>query len=309
MSVRVAVLGLGEAGSEIASDLVEAGAVVQGYDPVRPAPAGVQEHRSEAEAVTGADVVLSVNSAADATTALRNGAPAARQAVWADLNTGSAGLKRDLTAALAEASETSVFADVALLTPVPGKGLRTPMLASGPGARRLAEILTPLGAGAEIVDGEPGEAATRKLLRSVFFKGLAAAVVEALAAARAAGLEPWLRDNIADELARADSTTVERLVTGSVEHAVRRSHEMAAAAALLVDLGVEPRIARASHDLLAELAAVGSVDASRVDASRVDASRADASRADASRNDASRNDASRNDATHARTTHAKERTA
>ncbi|MBE1879036.1 DUF1932 domain-containing protein [Myceligenerans pegani] len=254
MAVRVAVLGLGEAGSEIARGLVDAGAVVQGYDPIRPAPSGVHVRHSEADAVIGAQLVLSVNSAADAPTALRNGARAAHQAVWADLNTGSAGLKRDLAAALAESSPTSLFADVALMSPVPGRGLRTPMLVSGPGARQFAETLGPLGAGVTIIDGGPGQAATRKLLRSVFFKGLAAAVVEALAAARTVGLEPWLRDNIADELARADATTVERLVAGSAEHALRRSHEMAAAAELLAELGVEPRIAGASRDLLVELA-------------------------------------------------------
>jgi hypothetical protein len=62
----VAVLGLGEAGSEIARDLVAAGVVVRGYDPVVPAAADVVACTSEAEAVTGAALVLSVNSAADA---------------------------------------------------------------------------------------------------------------------------------------------------------------------------------------------------------------------------------------------------
>ena len=37
----VAVLGLGEAGSAIAADLYAAGAVVRGFDPRRPAGAGV----------------------------------------------------------------------------------------------------------------------------------------------------------------------------------------------------------------------------------------------------------------------------
>ena len=41
--------------------------------------------------------------------------------------------------------------------------------------------------------GEAGAAAARKLVRSVFYKGLAAAVTEALRAARAAGCEQWLR--------------------------------------------------------------------------------------------------------------------
>jgi len=37
-----------------------------------------------------------------------------------------------------------------------------------------------LGAAVEVVGERPGEAALRKLLRSVFFKGMAAAVLEAL---------------------------------------------------------------------------------------------------------------------------------
>jgi 3-hydroxyisobutyrate dehydrogenase-like beta-hydroxyacid dehydrogenase len=49
----------------------------------------------------------------------------------------------------------------------------------------------------DVLPGPPGAAAARKLVRSVFYKGLAAAVTEALRAARAAGCEPWLRDNIA----------------------------------------------------------------------------------------------------------------
>jgi 3-hydroxyisobutyrate dehydrogenase-like beta-hydroxyacid dehydrogenase len=49
--------------------------------------------------------------------------------------------------------------------------------------------LEPLGAAVEVVGEKPGEAALRKLLRSVFFKGMAAAVLEALEAARKFGLE------------------------------------------------------------------------------------------------------------------------
>lgn len=123
-----------------------------------------------------------------------------------------------------------------------------------PSLGRYAELLTPLGAQVEVLDGPPGEAATRKLLRSVFFKGLAAAVVEAMTAARAVGLETWLRENIADELTRCGPETVDRLEAGSVQHAVRRAHEMAAATDLLDELGVPSRIAAASRDLLLEIA-------------------------------------------------------
>lgn len=78
-------------------------------------------------------------------------------------------------------------------------------------------------------------------------------MVESLEAARAAGLQEWLREDIAAELAGFDRATVRRLEQGTRQHAVRRSHEMAAATDLLTDLGVPARIAAASRDLLIEL--------------------------------------------------------
>ncbi|TDC56029.1 NAD(P)-dependent oxidoreductase [Actinomadura sp. KC345] len=248
----IAVLGLGEAGGAIGSDLVAAGAEVRGYDPAVPAPDGMTAAGSEAEAVAGADLVLSVNSSHDAAAALEAGVGAAGGgAVWADLNTASPGLKRELDAVARAAGVR--FADVAIMAPVPGRGLRTPMLACGAGAGDVGRVLGPLGASVEVMDAEAGEAAARKLLRSVFFKGLAGSVVEALEAARAAGCEDWLRRNIVDELTAAGDATVERLVTGTYKHAARRAAEMEAAATMLEELNVPPTMAAASRDLLTHL--------------------------------------------------------
>ena len=69
MSGVIAVLGFGEAGSLIARDLVAAGAAVRGFDPQVPAPAGVTAAGGDSEAVIGADLVLSVNSAQEAVAA------------------------------------------------------------------------------------------------------------------------------------------------------------------------------------------------------------------------------------------------
>ncbi|MBG0562684.1 NAD(P)-dependent oxidoreductase [Actinoplanes aureus] len=251
MTTLIAVLGLGEAGSLIAADLVAAGATVRGFDPKVPPPPGVRAAASDAEACAGASIVLSVNSAADATEALRAALPALRPAtIWADLNTATPGLKESLGTLGAGVVRV---VDVALMAPVPGRGLRTPMTMSGPAAGELAAVLRGFGATVDVLDGPVGAAATRKLLRSVFYKGLAAAVVESLAAAKAAGLEEWLRGNIRDELIRGDADTLDRLVDGSRKHAVRRRDEMAAAAELLGDLGVPARIAGASRDWLGDL--------------------------------------------------------
>jgi 3-hydroxyisobutyrate dehydrogenase-like beta-hydroxyacid dehydrogenase len=248
----VAVLGLGEAGGAISRDLAAAGVRVRAYDPL-PRPAdGLVVCSSEADAARGADLVLSVNSAKAAEEALRAGLPGmAGGAVWADLNTGSPALKRRLGQIAASAGVA--FADVSLMAPVPGKGLFTPMLVSGPAAGTYARLLGPVGARVTTLDGPAGEAATRKLLRSVFFKGMATAAIEALHAARQAGLEDWMRAHIAAELAGADEVFAGRLETGSYRHATRRAEEMRAATELLTELDVPPWISEASRAWLDRL--------------------------------------------------------
>jgi 3-hydroxyisobutyrate dehydrogenase-like beta-hydroxyacid dehydrogenase len=249
----IAVLGLGEAGSAIAADLLAAGVRVRGYDPAVASPEGITDTRSEAQAAQGADLVLSVNSAKAAVEAFEAGRDGVRPGgLWADLNTASPGTKRQL-AKIAEDSGIP-FADVAMMAPVPGRGLRVPMLASGDAAGRYAEMLAPLGADIEVLDGPAGLAATKKLLRSVFYKGMAAAVVEALEAARAAGYEQWLREHLAVELTAADAGTLERITEGTYRHAARRTAEMEAAAAMLTELGVSPLMADASRALHERLA-------------------------------------------------------
>jgi 3-hydroxyisobutyrate dehydrogenase-like beta-hydroxyacid dehydrogenase len=252
VTLGIAVLGLGEAGSEIAKDLVAAGADVRGYDPLGIQVTGVLARGSEAEAVADADLVLSVNSSHDAMTALENAMPALRAGtLWADLNTASPGLKMALAERAEECGVTVV--DVALMSPVPGKGLRTPMLVAGEAADRYAELLGGLGADVAVQPGPAGTAISRKLLRSVFYKGLAAAVVEALRGAEAAGCADWLRGNVAAELAGFDERTIDRLVEGTHTHARRRADEMAAATEQLEELGVPARVAAAARDLLVEL--------------------------------------------------------
>jgi 3-hydroxyisobutyrate dehydrogenase-like beta-hydroxyacid dehydrogenase len=253
-TARIAVLGLGEAGMEVARDLVAAGVDLRGYDPVVEAPEGAEDRVSDADAVRDADLVLCLTTAHESRVALENSLASLRPGVvWADLNTASPTLKSELAAIAAD--RDVLFADVSLLAEVPGRGLRTPMEVCGPGADRFAALLGQHGAGIVILDGPAGTAASRKLLRSVFFKGLAAAVLEALEGARAAGCEPWLHDNIAAQLRAFDETTIDRLVDGSRRHARRRGDEMAAAERQLLDLGVEPRITAATRETLQALAA------------------------------------------------------
>src|SRR5262249_47412616 len=155
----VAVLGLGEAGSLLAADLLAAGVDVRGHDPGpgRDVP-GLTRTAEAADAVAGSDVVLSVNTAAVARAAAQAALPAlSSSTLYADLNTASPELKRELAEVVGGSG--AAFADVALLGPVPPRGLRTPTVASGAGAQPFADLLGPLGMPVEVVSERPGDAA------------------------------------------------------------------------------------------------------------------------------------------------------
>jgi 3-hydroxyisobutyrate dehydrogenase-like beta-hydroxyacid dehydrogenase len=256
--LTVALLGLGEAGSALAGELVAAGVFVRGFDPAagHDVP-GVHRAADARAAVDGSDVVLSVTAASAALDAARGAAGGLREGqVYADLNSSGAPLKRAVADVVAPTGAR--FADVALMGVVPRDGLRTPALVSGSGAEVFAARLRPLGMPVEVLGDEPGAAATRKLLRSVFMKGLAASCLESLRAGRAAGCEDWVREEIEAVLTGADAALVERLVTGSARHATRRIGEVADARELLDELGVEPRVTAAAAGWLAQLEQEGS---------------------------------------------------
>jgi 3-hydroxyisobutyrate dehydrogenase-like beta-hydroxyacid dehydrogenase len=249
----VAMIGLGEAGTAIATDLVSAGATVRGWDPVAPVPEGVEAAKNAEGAAAGTDLVLSANSAAAALDAAGSVAPALRDGqVFADLNTAAPALKRELAELIEETG--AVFADVALIGPVPGNGLGTQALVSGTGAEAFAAALGPLGMPVTVVGDRAGDAAARKLARSVFAKGLAAAIGESLEASRQLGFEDWLYADLEHTLEDADGALLKRLIEGSRLHAARRVDEMAAAVDMLEEVGVEPRIASASEAWLRSLA-------------------------------------------------------
>jgi 3-hydroxyisobutyrate dehydrogenase-like beta-hydroxyacid dehydrogenase len=248
--MRITVFGLGEAGSLIAADLVAAGQDVCGYDPADVVtPAGVECFDDPRLAVAGADIVLSLTASADAPTALGQAlAEIPDKAIYADFSTSSALVKRGLGELAA--TRGLGFADVALMSIVPGNGLRTPALASGSAAAELEAVLAPLGMPIEAVGEQAGDAATRKLLRSVVIKGLAALLIESMHAAAAAGFAGETWQNLVDQFTIADGPFLRRMVEGTAPHAARRLHEMEAAAELLTELGIDPVMTRSTVESL-----------------------------------------------------------
>jgi 3-hydroxyisobutyrate dehydrogenase-like beta-hydroxyacid dehydrogenase len=255
--MRVTVFGLGEAGARFAGDLTTAGIDVHGFDPAPvTTPPGVIRHDDPTVAVDDTAMILALTAAADASTALTQAIEKiAPGTLYADLSTAAAGLKQELAATAGE--HGLLFADVALMTIVAVNGLQTPAIASGPGAARYAELLGGLGAPVEAIGDLAGMAATRKLLRSVVIKGLAALLIEAMRAGEAAGQAEWLWDNLVEEFRAAGAPFLARMVHGTGPHAARRLHEMEASAALLAELGVDPLMTRSTVESLRRIAEEG----------------------------------------------------
>jgi 3-hydroxyisobutyrate dehydrogenase-like beta-hydroxyacid dehydrogenase len=248
---KVAILGLGEAGSAFAADFVQAGVTVAAWDPEpKYLPVSVNLAPNDHAAIDGADLILSMNMAAVAAQVAASAAAVLTGSqVYADLNTASPAIKLEIAEILRPSG--ALFADVALLAPVPGRGLRTPALVSGSGAQRFHELLAPYGMQVTILDDQAGSAAARKLVRSIFMKGLAAVVIECLEAAERLDCEAWARTQLLTVM--RDESLIDRFMEGSRTHAGRRVHEMHAAAELLVGLGVASHMTNAAIQRLMDL--------------------------------------------------------
>lgn len=255
--MRIAVLGLGEAGSRWASELAAAGDQVHAFDPgAVPTPDGVRRHPDPGQAVAGADLIVALTPGSEALRALTDVLDELGGAsLYADLSTAAPSLKGKLAAIAADRG--IVFADVALMAAIPGRGIAAPALASGPGAEQFADMVNARGGRVEVVGSEAGEAATRKLLRSVVMKGLAALLIESMSASSRLGKAEWLWGHLVDELTSIDVAMMERLIFDTEPHATRRVEEMEAAVEMLRALGVPADVTEGTLAWLRRLAKGG----------------------------------------------------
>lgn len=247
----ISILGIGEAGGTLARDLIAAGIRVCGWDPApRNLPEGLDFASNNPEAVSGADIVLSVNWASVAIDVAKEVAPMLKpNQLYADLNTAAPQLKRDIAPIIEKTG--ALFVDAALMDPVPPKGLGTQVYASGNGAEQFSEKMIPLGMPVTYLDHEAGNAATHKLVRSIMYKGVAAVIMECLEAAEKLNMTEYARAQMLKII--CDEPMIDRFVSGSIKHASRRSEEMVAVVEMLHSIGVSAFTSQAAAQRLKEI--------------------------------------------------------
>jgi len=240
---QMALIGFGEAGESFAR--AAGWKTARGWDVLETRRAamaahGVQAGASAADALADAQCVLSLVTADEALNAARVYAPLMPAgALWLDMNSVAPATKR--TAAEAVQAAGGRYVDVAVMAPV-DKALAVPLLLAGPDADEALELLAALGfTNIRVVGTEVGRASAIKLCRSVMVKGLEALTAEmVLAAAQAGVLDEVLASLDASDKPVSWRERADYNIDRMLIHGQRRSAEMAEAAQMLRDSGMEP---------------------------------------------------------------------
>lgn len=193
---------------------------------------------SLAEAMSGADIVLSVVTAGQALAAADAAASCiSPDALYCDMNSVSPDTKR--TAAKAIEAVGGRYVDVAIMSPVYPAGTAVPLLVSGPHSVNALKALSALGfANVRIVGDDVGRASTIKMLRSVMYKGVEALTAECLIACEKAGVTDEVLDSFANDWSAMADYRLDRIMV----HGTRRAAEMCESSQTLLSLGVSPTL-------------------------------------------------------------------
>ena len=250
--MQLAFIGYGEVGQLFARQLVASGASVAAFDAKGAALAGVagldrvRYAERLADALEGAELVISAVTADQAVAAAASAAPHLRaEQVYVDLNSVSPHTKRAAAAALGGAD----FVEFAVMAPVAGVGIAAPILAGGAKAEAVAARLNPLGMKIDVVSPEIGVASSTKLCRSLVIKGLEAIMVDlARAAPRAGVAEGVLKSLVASYPGMPWADIMGYMPPRVARHGKRRAAEMREAARMLEELGLSGAFASAIAD-------------------------------------------------------------
>ncbi|QLH21512.1 NAD(P)-dependent oxidoreductase [Streptomyces sp. Rer75] len=199
-ATSVAVLGTGIMGSGMARNLARAGLDVRAWNRTRAkaeplSPDGVRVTDTPAQAVDGADVVLTIlHDGPAALETMRQAAPALRPGtVWAQATTaGLDGL--DTLAAFARERDLILLDSPVLGTKQPAESGQLLVLAAGPSSARTAvrPVFDAIGSRTVWVgaSGEEGAATRLKLVVNSWILAITHGTAEALALAKGLGVEP-----------------------------------------------------------------------------------------------------------------------
>jgi 3-hydroxyisobutyrate dehydrogenase-like beta-hydroxyacid dehydrogenase len=248
---RLAIIGFGEVGQIFARQFTDAGVgEIAVYDIVFPDAGAPQskvaslgawkKSKSARDAASNADVIVSAVTAGSALAAAQSVTGAIAKGAWFwDLNSVSPGTKRAAAAEIEKAGGR--YVEAAVMSSVPPRGIRSPMLLGGPHAAAFADAMTAFNLDLTVYSPEVGAASAVKMCRSVLVKGLESLLVESMMAARHYGVEREVLESLGDTIPHPDWPKQAAYMIGrALVHGRRRAEEMREVAKTVREAGVEP---------------------------------------------------------------------
>ena len=248
----VGLVGYGEVGRILAEDLRSQDVKVSTYDlKLRSDQTGgaLRDHasshgvalaNSHADLAAQADFIVSAVTASQAVPVAPACAPAVKQGAWyLDFNSASPGAKQR-AAALID-GKGGRYVEGAVMTSIPPKRIKVPLLLGGRGAEALAPLLVELGFDARVASEALGVASAVKMCRSVMIKGMEAMVIEAFTTARAYGVEDAVLASLKETFPGIDwEKQGAYFFQRVIEHGRRRSEEVREVAETVREIGLTP---------------------------------------------------------------------
>ena len=249
--MRIALIGYGEVGRILAEDLAPHGHALRMHDrklageagnPMREHAAriGVKAFDTHADAVQGAELVISAVTASQAVPVAQACAPAiAEGAFFLDFNSASPGAK--IRPAGLENAAGGRYVEGAVMTSLPPYRIKVPLLLGGPDAAVLEPLLNGIGFSSKVASPTLGVASATKMCRSVMIKGLEAMVIESFTAARHYGVEDAVIASLHETFPGIDwEKQGAYFFQRVIEHGRRRSEEVREVAETIREAGLEP---------------------------------------------------------------------
>ncbi|MEJ0025058.1 MAG: DUF1932 domain-containing protein [Rhizomicrobium sp.] len=250
----MAIIGFGEVGQTFARQFHAAGLTdIRLFDILFADPASIPSKAaagpwktcaSAAQAVAGADLVLSaVTAGSDIAVANAVASALAPGAFYWDVNSVSPGTKR-AAAAIIEGARGR-YVESAVMSSIPPKGIRSPMLLGGPHAKAFIAAMAPFDLDLTFYADEIGQASAVKMCRSVLIKGLEALLTESMLAARHYGVEADVLASLKDTIPHPDwPKQAAYMISRALLHGRRRAEEMREVARTVEEAGVAPLLSR-----------------------------------------------------------------
>lgn len=254
--MNIAIIGCGEVGRCYAEAFAKAGHRIVVLCDERPTDAVYKLAETlDAEVTTSAgewakkaDVIVSAVFGGVALSAAQRIFPFMQsRAIYADMTTAD---PQHMQVAVESANASNVrFVDVAIMGAVTATREATPLICAGHGADTIIKLMQSAGAPIKLAGSRPGDAATLKLLRSIFTKGLEALSIECLMTAEKMGLRKELYEVLSDIDQMRLPDFMELSVRTHILHAKRRLKEVQEAKRLMTGNDLNPAVLNGVEEL------------------------------------------------------------